>query len=363
MTFRRVFLLLGLAVSLALVVGAIAGAMLLSHGGLFSGQNQSSTSQGGDAQADVPPDATLTCTGLIDVDRGILPLSPLQTGLILKILVREGQRVDANTPLVELDNTLAESQVKKAKAEVREAELQVELAQEAARKFASLVEQQKLAVQAAEKRLSAQKTQIQQLEELVKTKVKDKLDLKFAQEQLSALELELDQAKSKAKELENTNPLLPVQLATRKKDEADASLTAAQKQLSFCTLTAPAPGVVLRIQASQGQVWNGMLPQPAIWFRPDEPWIVRCEVEQRYVYRVHEGMECEIFDDRLDKPSWKGKVQHCSRWIGPKRQQSDTPLAWHDVKVMECIIVLDKPQEEPLIGQRVRVVFRGKQSP
>jgi hypothetical protein len=106
-----------------------------------------------------------------------------------------------------------------------------------------------------------------------------------------------------------------------------------------------------------------MLPQPAVWFRPDEPWIVRCEVEQRYVYRVHEGMKCEVFDDRLDKPSWTGTVQQCSRWIGPKRQQSDTPLAWHDVKVMECIVVLDKPQEEPLIGQRVRVVFRGKSAP
>src|SRR5262249_25950104 len=161
MTFRRVFLLLGLAVSLALAVGAIAGAMLLSHGGLFSGQNQSSVGPSGDAQAEVPPDATLTSTGWIDADRGILPLSPLQTGLHRKLLVREGERVEANTTLVELDDTIAEVQVKKAKAEVREAELQVELAQEVARKYASLVEQQKLAVQAAGKRLSAQKTQIE----------------------------------------------------------------------------------------------------------------------------------------------------------------------------------------------------------
>ncbi|HEV3145609.1 MAG TPA: hypothetical protein VGZ47_17070 [Gemmataceae bacterium] len=358
MNLRRVLLMLGLGTVLALAIGVISGAMLTR--GIFGGSN--SSGQTGD-QVELPSDATLTVSGDFDVHGGPFPLSPVPQGLIKSILVREGQRVEANAPLIELDATLADQEVKIAEAAVRAAQLKTEVEQQKERNHKLHVEQAKLAVKAAEERLNSHKSEIELLREQVKVREKPKLALDIAEKLLQAFETDLEKAKSQEQELENTDVSLPVRAARSEKELAEASLSKAQKNRTFFTLTAPAAGEVLQIQATKGQVWGGMQQQPAIWFRPDEPWIVRCEVEQRYIYRVQVGMSCQIFDDRTDKSSWTGKVQNIGHWIRPPRIKSTDPLAWRDVHVMECIVVLDKPQPEPMIGQRVRVVFHGKPAP
>jgi hypothetical protein len=359
-SYRRVLLALVLAAALALVVGAIAG-VLLAHGGVFGGPDHAG-SAADVGKLDFPADATLTVSGDIDVLDGPLPLSPAQQGIIKSIVVHEGQRVAANAPLIELDATRAEAKVDQAKAAVGAAQTKVEIAQQAVSNYQKEIEQARLAADAMEERLKAGRKAVALLKKQVEAGAKDQLELSQAEDLIKASEKDLDKAKSQLKQLEATDPSLAVRAAQAEKATAEAVLLDAKKARSDCTLTAPVAGVVLQIQAAQGEVWSGMKPGPAIWFRPDKPWIVRCEIEQPYVYRVKEGMSCDVFDDRVDKPTWKGSVQSCGRWIRPPRQKPE-PLAWRDIRVMECVVVLDNPQPEPMIGQRVRVIFRGKPAP
>jgi multidrug resistance efflux pump len=353
-------MVLMLGVVLALVVGTIAGAVLVS-GGVFGGpQHTSSAADSG--KADLPPGSTLTVSADIDVSGGPLPLAPAQQGTIKAVLVREGQRVAADTPLIQLDSTRAEAALESARAAVRAAQTVVDIKQQAAGNYPKEIDQAKLSVGAMEDRLNAAKSDVALLKKQVGV-TKDQLDVYRAQDLLKAAEKDLDKAKSQLKQLESTDPLLAVRAAQDDKAKAEAVQLEAQKALNDCTLTAPVSGVVLEIRAAQGQVWSGLQQVPAIWFRPDKEWIVRCEVEQRYVYRVKEGMSCDVFDDRVDKPTWTGKVQSCGRWIRPPRQKSTDPLTWRDIRVEECIVVLDQPQPEPMIGQRVRVVFHGQSAP
>jgi multidrug resistance efflux pump len=360
MTYRRVLLVLVLATAFALVAGAVAG-VLLAHNGAFGGPAHTG-SAADDFNANVPAESILTVSGDVDVLDGSLPLSPAQQGIIKAIVVHEGERVGANAPLIELDPTHADAAVEKAQAAVRAARTKVEIADQVARNYQEDIKQAKFAVAASEARLSAARNEVELLKKQVQAGTKDQLELNRAQDLITASENELNKAKSQVKQLEATDPALAVQAAKEEKATAEAALTDAKKARADCTVTAPVPGVVLQIQAAQGQVWNGMQQVPAIWFRPDKPWIVRCEVEQRYVYRVKEGMACDVFDDRVDKPTWKGKVQSCGRWIRAPRQKPE-PMAFRDVRVMECIVVLDKPEPEPMNGQRVRVVFHGQPAP
>jgi multidrug resistance efflux pump len=210
----------------------------------------------------------------------------------------------------------------------------------------------------AKANLQAKKSQVEYIEKRVQDKLADKLELKAAQELLPGLQDAVELEESRKKQLKDTDPDLAVQLAKDAYDDALLQLDLAKIQRNFCTLKAPEAGWVLRINVRPGQLWNPYGAFPAMQFRPDRPWTVRCEIDQIYATKVKPGMPCDIFDDRLDKSTWKGTVQSCSDWIAPRRVDPNDPAAFHDVRTMECIIRLDETKDVPRVGQRVRVVIR-----
>ena len=54
--------------------------------------------------------------------------------------------------------------------------------------------------------------------------------------------------------------------------------------------------------------------------------------------------------------SWDGTVRRVSDWYTHRRSMLQEPLQYNDVRTLEVIIDLDKPQPGGMkIGQRVRV--------
>ena len=62
-------------------------------------------------------------------------------------------------------------------------------------------------------------------------------------------------------------------------------------------------------------------------------------------------------DDSRNGGEWTGKVTRISRWFGPRRSRRYEPRQFNDVRTLECIIKLDKPDPNLRIGQRVRVTL------
>jgi len=345
-TAARILVVLGL--------GAIAGAML-SRG--LKPQETRSPDGVPSGDIDLPKNAQVVATGEIDVEGGVLRLSPLAPGLISTIHVQEGQRVEAKQPLLVQDAAMAEIGVEQAKSELERAEINVKVAEETAGRHQTLVKQQKELIKSAEAKIASQNAMLKNLEDKLKSNLVKESAVQAARDLLESAKHELTASQLALEQLERTDPSLPVQVAKNLVKQAAQQVALRKKQLDDFTLKAPIGGIIFRVNVNEGQAWQSFLSTPAIVIRPDKPWIVRCQIDQVDVNKVKVGMPCHIYNDRLDKASWQGSVKSCSDWIAQRKSTGDDPTAFRDVRSMDCIIQLENAKEPLRVGQRVRVVI------
>lgn len=353
-------LLVFLAVASCLLV---AGACLFpdySWRSWFGSYPADQTSNAAD-KVELPEDTVLVVgSGEVDVDGGVLALSPAAPGKVEEILVREGQRLRRGEPLLRLQQAQARAQLEQAEATVAQAQLRLELAQKRVPKHRFDLEQQAQSIVIAQKRLSIQRLALSKLEKMRRDNIISisAEDLQAAKEEQAALQAALVVEQLKEKQLLLEEPAKAITLAGKDLAIAQAGRTVAEQQLANCQLTAPADGTVLRILVGPGQVLGGPLREPAVWFLPDKPLLVRCEIEQEFVPRVAVGQTCEIYNDRLDGVRWSGKVLRLGGWMAPRRLVTEDPLLRRDVRTLECLIAMEAPPPWLRVGQRVRVAIR-----
>ena len=123
------------------------------------------------------------------------------------------------------------------------------------------------------------------------------------------------------------NPEHDVQLAQADLEVAEAALDIALAQQEGTVLKAPSDGVVLRVLVQPGRLLQS--PDIAVWFKPDRPWIVRCDIDQQFINRVTEQMPCDICEDRGEgNPlSRQGRSRRCMGRVAAcsSRGIHDTP--------------------------------------
>lgn len=301
--------------------------------------------------------------GHVDVEEGIAPLSVAAVGRIAEILVQEGEVVKAGQPLVRLESESASAQLEKADAAVAEALVRLAQAQRAPENHRILVARQKEAIAADRARLEGQSRQVERLAKLRENDAIPAENFLSARDKLEELEAALRADELSLEQLNLDDPAEPIELAQTALAAAKAQRVMAADELARRTLTAPTDGVVLRVLASKGQAVGPNSLSPALWFCPDRPRIVRCEIDQEFADRVAVGMAADLFDDRHAGVSWTGKVIRCADWIAARRSLLDEPFQKNDVRTLECIVGLDEGQAVPRIGQRLRVrLYASKQS-
>ena len=337
------------------VVLAVLGLMVVATGvtapGCFlEGFRSTPTDQSAE-----PSGRAVICFGYVDVPQGIVRLTSEQPGRIVAVLVEEGQLVEADTPLIRLDDRRQQALLRQADSAVASAEAK----REQARLLVSLRETeyrtQQLALEAAatrlataRRRLSERREQlppgrVEELEDLIR-------DLTLAHQ---AEEARLRQAQTQ------------IDLAQRQADEAEQAVAAADAQrqqaqlaVEAAVVKAPVRGEVLRLRARVGGLAAPTAPEPLVEFAPDEPRIIRAEVPQEFAARVQLGATCLVTDDANPTAGrWRGRVARIADWYAQRRTVLPEPLQLHDVRTLECIVQLDPGQPRPRIGQRVQVTI------
>lgn len=299
----------------------------------------------------------VVAAGAVDVDGGTVPLAPRSSGMVIQIPVQEGQAVKKGDPIVVLDSVMAKLQVEQAEAAVKDAGVQLLRAQEGARNHRFKIEQLKQSVIAATSRLQSAERQTNKLEALRPKEGVAEETFLSAKDQLAELQAMVRISKEQLAEAESLNTQLLVQSAEVAEGAARAKLAIAKENLANHTLVAPSDGTILRVQVGVGQILGAEMP-PLVWFCPDKPFIVRCEVDQEFADRIAEGASVVIHNETFDGREWDGQVRRCATWVAPRRTLWNKVFEVSDVPTVECVVDLSKDRPNLRIGQRVRVTIK-----
>jgi multidrug resistance efflux pump len=359
-----------IVVGLALVIGSLIGARELTQG--------SNTAAGKSADGAPRSAEGLRVLGTVDTDPppvfyGLPPV--LQSGVVLKVHVKDGDEVKADQPLYEFDATIPRSDVKRAETAIATAETKVKEAEELKKEHDASVKYAESAVVVAGRKVDAalkvytfvDKT----LEEGYKAegfppaewkerKKSSQALLKADGDYYTALS-DQDLAKMNVDRLKAVNPLVKVDEAKAAVEQARAELAKAQAAVDLCVVRAKTAGTIEQVSIGPGTTMGVSTRTPALWLIPAGPRVVRAEVEAEFAHRVGpeiQGKTVTIIDHTDPKLTYSGVVRRVGSTFLLKRGNTEN-LIGGDTRVLEAVIEVNDPTpvgKPPLrIGQRVRV--------
>jgi HlyD family secretion protein len=299
----------------------------------------------------------VVCTGYVDLEHGIRSLAPLRPGRVAAILTNENEHVKSGTPILQLEDEDAKFLVEAAESAVTAAEIQVEEASKLEERQRARVAQQQAALAAAGFRLDAARQMLRHKDNQLKDKLVPDEEVKATRAEVNALEQQERAEQEKLAELKTFDPTLAVRKAKAKLESARTQRKRARHQFHECTLKAPTAGTVHHIAVGAGDIVTGNPAQPVVRFHPDEPLLIRAEVDQEFADRVQVGQPAVIRDDARSGASWRGKVQRVAGWYEHHRPATQDPAAFTDVRTVECLISIDPGQPPLRLGQRMRVMI------
>jgi multidrug resistance efflux pump len=317
------------------------------------------TSAADDSTATVSDyEAHVVCSGHVDVEFGVRALHPAQIGRVLEVLVHDGDQVEEHQPLLRLDEGSAKLLVREAEADVKAAQEQLKQAGLAPAQHRARLAQQRAAVEATERRLSAARSSLERLRNLAKAHQASEAEASAASDHVLELKAALRAEHEKLHELEIVDPQIAIRAAEESVAAKQARWEHTQRALDECTLRAPAAGEVLRVLNGPGDLLGLQRKEPAVLFAPRGRRFIRAEVTQEFADRVHIGLPAIIQDDARAIRTWNGHVQRVSDWYTQRRSVMHEPLQVNDVRTLECIVAVEPGQPPLRIGQRVRVILQ-----
>lgn len=238
-----------------------------------------------------------------------------QAGVVVEVLVQEGDEVEKGQVLARLDDRQARLSRDRARADLAQAEAQLPL----------LV----TAVDAAQREVDRAKT-LSAEGFVAGVRMENAEDaLRNARDQIGVQEAVIQASRARL---------------------AEANFTVEQH-----LVRAPDAGRVVRRYANPGSGASTLQVTPMFQLQPNASRIVRAEVEERSLGEVFPDMQVEIVPEADQSKSFPGRVVRVADVFGSRKLQSDDPSKQTDERVVE--VVVDANKADVLVGQRVLVKF------
>jgi len=255
--------------------------------------------------------------GRIDVEGGLVSIAAKKDGIITAVMVEENSKVKKGQILCRQDDTAERLNLDHCKALVAEAERRIEklrVTQEAAQR------------------------EHKRNQQLVRNNAISSREFDERCDSLKASETELGIAMAEAQ--------------TARTNQAIAEYDIEQR-----VVRAPADGSILRCDVRPGYGTTSSSNVTRLFvFVPELPFIVRAEVEEKFVRKIKPGMTAEVIPDADESKSYPATVVSISNYLGPKRLGLDDPKENVDVKTAECILKI--AEKDLILQQRVLVKFK-----
>lgn len=355
--FVRYIWLLGLVV----VLGSAAGASWV----LYSRAADGPAGETRETSRPESDSSQIIACGLGHVGiRHVTPgLYPVQNGRVEKVLAEEGQQVEEGAILLSVDKEPAENLIKQAQTALEDARVQLERARKLVAVQPLREAEQKLSIEEAKHKVQTAELAVTRKEELVAAGAPgiNQTDVRISKADVERAKIGVQAEEKKLEELKVDDPALQVRRAEQEVAAKQAQVEQAQKALRECDLRAPSSGIILRVNVGKGDVLGPNPRQPAILFLPNEPFLVRAELDQETAGRVKLGMPVEIEDYTKSGIRWRGRIDAIPGSFLPRRPQALEQFSINpdEARFLECLISLEPSPTPPIFGQRVRVKIRG----
>lgn len=256
--------------------------------------------------------------GVINVEGGLINVAFAHEGIIDKIVIKNGMHVSEGDVLAKLNEQSAILATSLAKAELNHAVT---------------------VYKALQARLPALEARASRLRTGVTEGVVEGQQASEAEESLRQLQADI--------------PTAAVDITI-----AQQRLAQVRFDLSQRTLVSPVAGEVVNVAAQLGSIVNTQEHNPAFVILPDTPFIIRAEVNESYIDRIHVGQNAEIEAEARTEPfPTTAHVFRIGRVV-EAGHLGDEPSAG---RVVRCDLALDnlssKERQNLRIGQTVLVKF------
>ncbi len=237
----------------------------------------------------------------------------------------------------------------------RPAQLQLTKAKSGLSQYQAKQAQAEAGLEAAQNKVLEAKYALERRDDLVKGNLLNHLEADVGRAQLAEAKALEKAERSRLSELKAVDPELEVKLAQLQLTRSQIELERAHREREEYLLCAPAAGLVLRLQAQEGDLLGPMSPRPAVWLMPAGALIVRAEVSQEFAGRAQNGLDVHVEDEANGSLLAKGTIADVSDMFLPRRQFSALPNSINTGLALECVVDLQEGHAQLRLGQRVRV--------
>lgn len=292
-----------------------------------------------------------TATGRIDSIDEARQLVAATDGVISKVYVRRGDRVDQGQVLMRIDCRPREAAVRTSAAEAQSAAL-------AARTISSGTPADRAAlvaeIDAAMARLANENAQLRRAEEILDRGFIARSAYDERVHTRAAAEAALRASRARLADLDGGRRPAETAAALSVAETARRQAEAARTMAEQCAVRSPIDGTVLQIMRREGEHSGATQGVPLLMVGDLSQLLVRAEVAEQDAASVNIGQRAVIWiDGTTDR--WSGRVTHVASVMGRRSARSLDPTDRFDRDVREVFITLDNGRPPALVGLRVTV--------
>ena len=261
---------------------------------------------------------SVAATGIVEATRENVKVATSRAGLVTKVFVQVGSRVNSGDPLFQLDEREARSKVQTAQSqsESLQAALQLEEAQTAD--------------------MADQFAQVARLE---KENVASKDEMKRKEFLLNTWQKRIGKARAEAR-------------------TAEQLVQAAQVDQEILTIRAPRDGTILQLNLREGEYANIAPPEPLMVLGEVDRLQIRSDVDEQNASMVSPNQPAIAFLKGSTANPLQLKFVRIEPFVIPKRSLTGESSERVDTRVLQVIFELDRPSIPLYVGQQVDVFIR-----
>ena len=311
----------------------------------------SSLTESENEKIDIAVNSKIYGIGYVEPESGVRRLAFPIGGRIAKWHVQPGERVEAGTPLVELDSS-------ELMAEIELAEQRLNQARAERKKLLSganphLIEAAQHSLEICHKRYLLSKSVHERHEKLPESAI-SRADFDRTQMELSRSRSEYERAKAELNLLQNQVRPEDRLLADAQVTVAEAALANSKRKLQDRIIVAPTDGTVLERVRRIGESVSPVDPSTVAVFANSDKLHIRVEVDERFVNQLQVGMSATVYGRAVGSQEFKGRVRSIRQLMGKKTVFSRSSDERKELDVIQLIVETDQQLTTP-IGVRLDV--------